>query len=286
MDASVIKHPIELTIENFQQVILEQSKQTLVLVAFWAEQVPESIALKDALIEKTASFTDHIVLATVDCAAQQQIAAQFGLQALPTAVVIKDGQPIDGISGPQTEEMINTFLEAHLPKLEDNLLEQAREHLAQGQANEAYTAAIQAHQLAGERADITLVLADVSVELGKLAEAETLLATVKMVDQDSVYHSIVAKLELAQQAADSPEINALEQQLVQTPEDTDLKKKLAVQYSQVNRNEEALALLFSIVSTNGDQGEAKQLLLDVLKQLPEGDPLASQYRRRLFSLMY
>ncbi|WP_448568385.1 tetratricopeptide repeat protein [Thalassotalea ganghwensis] len=282
----MIKHPIELTIENFQQVILEQSKQTLVLVAFWAEQVPESIALKDALIEKTASFTDHIVLATVDCAAQQQIAAQFGLQALPTAVVIKDGQPIDGISGPQTEEMINTFLEAHLPKLEDNLLEQAREHLAQGQANEAYTAAIQAHQLAGERADITLVLADVSVELGKLAEAETLLATVKMVDQDSVYHSIVAKLELAQQAADSPEINALEQQLVQTPEDTDLKKKLAVQYSQVNRNEEALALLFSIVSTNGDQGEAKQLLLDVLKQLPEGDPLASQYRRRLFSLMY
>lgn len=286
MDASVIEHPIELTIENFQQVILEQSKQTLVLVAFWAEQVPESIALKDALIEKTASFTDHIVLATVDCAAQQQIAAQFGLQALPTAVVIKDGQPIDGISGPQTEEMINTFLEAHLPKLEDNLLEQAREHLAQGQASEAYTAAIQAHQLAGERADITLVLAEASVELGKLEEAETLLATVKMVDQDSVYHSVVAKLELAQQAADSPEINALEQQLVQTPEDTNLKKKLAVQYSQVNRNEEALALLFSIVSTNGDQGEAKQLLLDVLKQLPDGDPLASKYRRRLFSLMY
>ena len=280
------EHPIELTIENFQQIILEQSKQNLVLVAFWAEQMPESVELKDTLIQKTANFTQHITLATVDCAAQQQIAAQFGLQALPTAVVIKDGQPIDGISGPQTDEAVDTFLQTHLPKLEDNLLEQARAHLENSAFNEAFTSATQAHQLDSARADITLTLAEACIALGKLDEAQTLIATIKMVDQDSIYQGVVAKLELAQQAADSPEIQALEQQLAQSPDDVSLKKKLAVQYSQVNRNEEALEMLFSIVRMGGDQSEAKQLLLDVLKQLPDGDALASKYRRKLFSLMY
>ena len=38
---------VAITLENFQQVILEESKNKLILVDFWAEQVPESIELKN-----------------------------------------------------------------------------------------------------------------------------------------------------------------------------------------------------------------------------------------------
>lgn len=285
-EITVTNYPIAITIENFEQVILEQSKNTLVLVDFWAEQVPESVELKDKLVARLALHTDTILLATVDCLTEQQIASQFGLQSLPTAVLIKDGQPIDGISGPQTDETIQTFLEKYLPKAEDNFLNEAKELLEKGEVNEAYTNAQNAYQLDNERADIKLLLAECAIQIGKLPEAELLVSSIKMVDQDSVYQAVLAKLELALQAADSPEIKALEEQLTQTPDNIELQKKLAAQYSQVNRYEEALVILFALVQKNADEGDSKHLLLDVLKALPEGDPLASKYRRKLFSMMY
>ena len=213
MDTFVTSNIVTITMENFQQVILEDSKSKLILVDFWAEQVPESIELRDKLATRVAPYGEHMVLATVDCQAQQQIAMQFGIQGLPTAVIVKDGQPIDGISGPQTDESIEEFLNKHLPKPEDTLLKQAREYLANNDVNQAYGTAAQAYQLDSDRADIKLVYADVSIQLGKITEAQTLLDSIKMVDQDSDYQAVVAKLELASQAADSPEIKALEAQL-------------------------------------------------------------------------
>ena len=118
-------HVVEINLENFQQIILEDSKQKLVLVSFWATQVPESIELKDKVAVATQGFDEHLIYATIDCQAQGQIAQQFGIQGLPTAIIVKDGQPIDGISGPQTDETIQQFLDKHLPKPQDNLLAQA-----------------------------------------------------------------------------------------------------------------------------------------------------------------
>jgi putative thioredoxin len=282
----VTSNIVAITPENFQQVILEDSKSKLILVDFWAEQVPESVELRDKLSTRVASFAEYIVLATVDCQTQQQIAMQFGVQGLPTAVIVKDGQPIDGVSGPQTDESIEEFLNKHLPKAEDTLLEQAKNHLTEQRANDAYSDAMKAHQLDSERADIKLLLADVSIQLGKITEAESLLATIKMVDQDSEYQAVMAKLELAAQAADSPEINALEEKLVADADNIELQHQLAAQYSQVNRHEDALNLLFRLVQKDGSDTVSKDLLLDVMKALPDGDPLANKFRRKLYTLMY
>ena len=117
---------IAITLDNFQQAVVEQSKSKLVLVCFWADQVPESVDLRDKLSAKLSSLTEHISLATVDCQSQGQIAQQFGIQGLPTAILLKDAQPLDGISGPQDEASIALFIDKHLPKPEDILLAQAQ----------------------------------------------------------------------------------------------------------------------------------------------------------------
>lgn len=277
---------VAMTMDNFQKIIMEDSKTKLVLVSFWAEQVPESVELRDKLIAKLSGFDEHLLLATVDCQAEQQIPAQFGIQGLPTAVLVKDAQPLDGLSGPQTDESIDEFLSKHLPKPEDSLLEQARQLVSDNDLNQAYSVILSAHQLNNDRADIKLVLIDVYIQLGKTDEAEQLLSTIKMVDQDSEYSAMLAKLELAQQAADSPEIKALEAQLVKEPTNVELQQQLAAQYSQVNRHEEALTVLFRLVQQDGSDQKSKDLLLDILKALPDGDPLATKYRRKLYTLLY
>ncbi|NQZ26024.1 MAG: tetratricopeptide repeat protein [Colwellia sp.] len=279
---------IAITLDNFQQMVVEESKRKLVLVTFWAQQVPESIELRDKLAAKLSGLTDHITLATVDCQSQEQIAQQFGIQGLPTAILLKDGQPLDGISGPQDDVSIATFLEKHLPKPEDVLLGQAKIALANGQLVEAKTAIDQAYQIDNSRADIKLVLIEVYLQTGKTAEAKALIGTIMMVDQGSEYQVLLAKVELAEQAENSPEIQALETQLKATPDDINLSQQLATQYSQVNRHEDALTILFRLVQA-GDEStkdKSKELFLGVLKSLPDGEPLAAKFRRKLYTLMY
>lgn len=277
---------LAITLENFQQVILEESKTQLVLVDFWAQTIPESVELRDKLTHALATHRDTILFTTVDCESQGQIAQQFGIQGLPTAVLVKDGQPLDGLTGPQTDETISEFLAKYLPNELDTLLAQAKALLADNKVAEAFPVISQAYQLDNERADIKLVLANVYIQTGKVTEAEALLQSIKMIDQDSEYQSLMAKLELALQAADSPEIQALEQQINAEPDNVELQHKLAAQYSQVNRNADALTILFRLVQKDGSDITSKDLLLDVLKSLPDGDALATQYRRKLYTLMY
>lgn len=277
-----------ITLENFQQIVLEESKNKLVLVAFWAQQIPESVELKDKLSAKTAPFTDQILMASVDCETQQQIAQQFGIQGLPTAILVKDGQPLDGVSGPQTDETIATFLDKHLPKEEDILVAKAQSALAENNLNDAQNAILQAYQLDDQRADIKLLLINVYIQTGKIQEAQALIDTIKLVDQDSYYKALLAKLELANEAANSPEIQTLEAQFANNPTDIDIQHQLASQYSQVNRYEDALKILFRLVQAGDEQtkDKSKTLFLDVLKALPDGDVLATKYRRKLYTLMY
>lgn len=279
---------IAINLENFQQIVLEESKNKLVLVAFWAEQIPESVQLRDALAAKVQPFGEHMLMASLDCQSQQQIAQQFAIQGLPTAILVKDGQPLDGISGPQTDESIATFLDKHLPKAQDLLLAQAQTALTENKIAEAKNAITQAYQLDAERADIKLVLIDVNIQTGNTDEAQVLLDTIMMVDQDSYYQALVAKLELATQAANSPEIQALEAQLTAKPGDIEISHQLAAQYSQVNRQEEALTLLFRLMQSGDAQTKekSKELFLDVLKALPDGDAIATKFRRKLYTLLY
>jgi putative thioredoxin len=279
---------IAITIDNFQQIVLEESKNKLVLVAFWAQQIPESVELKDKLAAKSAPFPEQILMATVDCETQQQIAQQFGIQGLPTAILVKDGQPLDGVSGPQTDETIATFLDKHLPKEEDLLVVQAQNALAENDVSVAQNAILQAYQLDDQRADIQLILIDVYIQTGKTQEAKILIDNIKMADQDSYYKGLLAKLELANEAANSPEIQTLEAKLASNPADIDIQHQLASQYSQVNRYEDALKMLFRLVQAGDEQtkDKSKTLFLDVLKALPDGDALANKYRRKLYTLMY
>jgi putative thioredoxin len=279
---------IAITLDNFQQAVVEASKNKLVLVCFWAEQVPESVELRDKLAARLSAVSESVSLATVDCQSQGQIAQQFGIQGLPTAILLKDAQPLDGISGPQDDASIALFLDKHLPKPQDTLLSQAKEALANNQLAEAQNAISQAYQIDESRADIKLVLIDVYLKSGKTTEAKAILDTIMMIDQDSEYHALVAKVELAEQAENSPEIKALETQLTATPDDISVSHQLAAQYSQVNRQEDALNLLFRLVQAGDEQTKvkSKELFLDVLKALPDGDPLAAKFRRKLYTLMY
>lgn len=277
---------VHMTPDNFQQIIVEESANRLVMVDFWADWCEPCKSLMPILEKIAAEYPDDLLLAKVDCDEQQQISMQFGVRNLPTVILVKDGQPVDGFAGAQPEGEIRTLLEKHLPKMEDTLLTQAGELIAQGQYEEAFPLVKSAFDAAPERTDIKFALIDTYIELGRLSNARELLDSVLMADQDSTYQALSGKLELAEKASQSPEILALEEAAEKNPDDLQIKVDLAVQYQQNNRQEEALAMLFKVVQKDLNFGDARKVLLDTINALPEGDSLAGTYRRKLYSLLY
>ena len=115
-----------------------------------------------------------------------------------------------------------------------------------------------------------------------------MLATIPLQDRDTRYLGLVAQIELMKQAADTPEIQQLQQQVQQQPENVELAVQLALQLHQVGRNEEALELLMGHLKKDlaAANGSARKTLMDILAALGTGDALAAKYRRQLYSLLY
>ncbi|CEO38398.1 co-chaperone YbbN [Photobacterium kishitanii] len=278
---------LELNEQNLQQII-DQSMQAPVAISFWAPSMPETLEVNATLEKIAREYQGQFTLATVNCETQQMVASQFGVRGLPTVALFKDGQPVDGSAGPQTEQSLREMLARHLPTPEELQLQHALALVESQDYNQALALLRQLAHKFPKNSLIELSIAECLVAAGLFDEAELILATIPMQDQDAKYKGLIAKLELHKQAGNSPEIQQLEQKLAAEPNDSNVAFELAVQYSQVNRNEEALALLLNILrgDLNFADGNAKKTMMDILAALGQGNPIAATYRRQLYSLLY
>ncbi|KUJ81701.1 co-chaperone YbbN [Microbulbifer flavimaris] len=279
---------VDVTAENAQQVLIDESMKRPVLVDFWADWCEPCKQLMPVLEKLANEYQGQFLLAKVNADTEQMLAGQLGVRSLPTVMVLKEGQPVDGFAGAQPEKQIREMLEKYLPKAWELQFQQAQKLVGEGKLDEALPVLRQVYTESGERADIAKQLAAVLLELNRVPEAEEILGKILLADQDADYQQLMSQLELKQQAAESPEIKALEQALATNPDDWDSGYKLAVQYSQNHRHEEALDLLLDILRSdmNFADGAAKQAYLDVVKSLGAGDPLAAKYQRKLMTLLY
>ncbi|WP_410016151.1 tetratricopeptide repeat protein [Sodalis sp. C49] len=278
---------IDINEANLQQT-LELSMSQPVLFYFWSERSPHCQQMTPVIDKLAQEFAGQFVLAKVDCDAQQALAAQFGLRAIPTLYLFKDGQPLDGFQGPQPEEAIRELLLRALPDPAQLKMTEASDLMQQGQYAEALPLLKEAWQLSDKSSEAGLLLAETYIQLKRTEDAEAVLAVFPLQDKDTRYQGLMAQIELMKQAADTPEIQLLQQQVQNAPADAGLAVQLALQLHQVGRNEEALELLIGhlrkdLAAANGD---ARKTLMDILAALGTGDALAAKYRRQLYSLLY
>lgn len=278
---------VDINEQNFREII-ERSTQTPIVVHFWANAYPESTEHLPALRQLAQQYQGAFVLALLDCEQQGPIAAQFGVQVLPTTALFINGQAVDGLGGPHPLEKIQAMLDKHLPSQDELLLKEINEFIQQSHHTEALEKIALLSEAIAQRGDVKLAHANCLLELHQLDLAEQLLSSIPLEYQDNYYKSLIAKLDLQKQASNSPEIQKLEQQHQVNPEDHTITCELAIQYQQVGREEEALALLWSQLKVNlsiGD-GEVRKTFMDILSALGQGNAVASRYRRQLYSILY
>lgn len=82
---------------NFDQEVL-QSKVP-VLVDFWAEWCMPCKMLAPSIDQLADELGDKAKIGKVDTDANREIGVRFGIQAIPTVIIFKNGQPVEKFVG-------------------------------------------------------------------------------------------------------------------------------------------------------------------------------------------
>ncbi|MBF2974419.1 thioredoxin, partial [Pseudomonas aeruginosa] len=172
----------DVTGANFEQLVIENSFHKPVLVDFWADWCAPCKALMPLLAQIAESYQGELLLAKVNCDVEQDIVMRFGIRSLPTVVLFKDGQPVDGFAGAQPESQIRALLEPHVkaPALPDeDPLEVAQALFAEGRIGDAEATLKALLAENNENAAALILYARCLAERGELEEAQAILDAVK-----------------------------------------------------------------------------------------------------------
>jgi thioredoxin 1 len=102
-------HTHSLNPQNFDSTLAASS--TPVLVDFWAEWCGPCKMLTPVLEELALEQAGKAVIAKVNIEESPELALRFGITAVPTLIVFKDGQPVRTLQGVQSRRAIKAALE-------------------------------------------------------------------------------------------------------------------------------------------------------------------------------
>ena len=108
---------IDVTIENFEQEVIAASLSQPVLVDFWAPWCGPCKALGPVLEKLETAYGGAFKLVKINSDEEQQIAGAFGIRSIPTVILLKNGQPVDGFMGALPEGKVREFLDKHVQAL-------------------------------------------------------------------------------------------------------------------------------------------------------------------------
>ena len=276
---------------SFEQLVIENSFHKPVLVDFWAEWCAPCKALMPMLAKITEEYAGELLLAKVNCDIEQDIVMRFGIRSLPTVVLFKDGQPVDGFAGAQPEAAIREMLKPHVaepaPTAADPM-EAAQALFAEGRFADTEALLKQVLTEDNENAAALILYARCLAERGELGEAETVLNAVKGDEHKQALAGAKAQLTFLRQAADLPDAATLKSRLAQNAEDNEALYQLAVQQLARQQYEAALDGLLKLFVRNRSYSEGlpHKTLLQVFDLLGGDHPLVTTYRRKLYQAIY
>jgi putative thioredoxin len=277
-----------ITIQNFQQEVVEASTQVPVLVDFWAEWCGPCKQLTPLLAKLEAQYAGRVKLVTVDTEAQPQLAQHFQIKSLPTVYAFVNGQPVDQFQGLQTEATIKAFIDKLMPNPADLEFEQAMQLIEQGKIDEAIAPLKKAITLDPAFDEARITYAQVLLQKDEPAAAlEQLDALSAAAKADPNAAQIIQAAQAMQAERRLPPLPEVEARIAANPKDLPARLEFAQHCIAHKAWEEACEQLIEIVATDRAFQEdiGRKTMIEVFK-LAEAQPaLVSTWRRKLSSAL-
>ncbi len=232
--------------------MIELSRQTPVVVDFWAEWCGPCRTLGPALEAAEASRGGRVLLAKVDVDSNQALGARYDVQGIPAVKAFRDGDVVDEFVGAVPKAKVEALFDSLVPSRADELLA-AGDELSLREAAE----------LEPRRADVAVALARKRLERGAEDDA---LEAVKGHESDFAAAGIAARIALTKAGIGVEAFESLD---------------------RGDRDAALEALLEKMPDAEEEASEQlRQAIVGILTELPPGDPTAANYRRRLAAALY
>jgi putative thioredoxin len=253
---------LAVTEATFDRDVIELSRQTPVVVDFWAEWCGPCRTLGPALEAAEASRGGRVLLAKVDVDSNQGLSARYGVQGIPAVKAFRDGKVVDEFVGAVPRAKVEQLFDSLLPSRADELLEKGDELSLR-----------EAAELEPRRADIAVALGRARLERGAEADA---LEAVRSHPEDFVAAGIAARIRLAQAGIAREAFAALDR-----GEREGALDALLAELSELDPD---------TASGDLDRDAIRDLLrrafIGILAEFDPADPTAVAYRRRLSGALY
>ena len=101
---------LELTDENFENEVLKSDKP--VLVDFWADWCMPCKMLGPTIEKLAKDYAGKVKVGKVDTDANRDVSMRFGISAIPTVILFKDGKVAQKFVGLRKEQDFKEVLDA------------------------------------------------------------------------------------------------------------------------------------------------------------------------------
>ena len=288
--AAAKPHVFDATTDRFEADVLQRSLEVPVLVDFWAEWCGPCKQLGPVLEKLAGEYHGAFELAKVDVEAEQQLAAAFQIRSIPTVMLVKDGQLVDGFPGALPEAQLREFLKHHgiepgATTAEEPVVDEAAAPPADPHAEVMrLRKAVEAEP---DKAELKLDLALALLATGGTREAAQLIdALPANLATDERTVNARARLDFAALLADAPQPQVLQAAIDANPDDLRARHLLGVQAIVAGNAEDGLEQFMEMLRRNRDfeDGLPKKALIDAFRIVDDED-LVGRYRRKMSSLL-
>lgn len=283
----------DVTTETFMQEVMEASKTQPVMVDFWAPWCGPCKQLTPIIEGAVKAAGGAVKLAKMNIDDHPEIAGQLGIQSIPAVIAFKDGQPVDGFMGAQTESQVKAFIEkigGPAPASQaDLILEQAQGLLEVkdfAQAAQMFGALMQM-----EPDNISAICGLAQCFLGA-DDTEQARQSLELVPADkhgeAAYVAVKAALELAEQASALGDLAEFQKRIAADPNDHQARFDLALGLNGAGDKTAAVDQLIEIIKRDrewNEEGGRKQLL-QFFEAWGAKEPATSYGRRKLSALLF
>ena len=281
-------HVFDAQLPSFEQDVLLRSKDVPVLVDFWATWCGPCKSLGPVLEKLAAEFNGGFLLAKVDVDKEQQLAGYFQIKSVPTVMLVKDGQIVDGFPGALPEGQLRQFLGHHgvLPREAEAPVEEAEP--APLDPHEEVVRLRAATQAEPDKEELKLDLALALLRTGAVPEAEGLLDKLPAnLAQDDRALRGRARLGFAALLKDAPPAYVLQKAIAANPGDLRARHLLGAMDIVEGRSQDGLEHFLEMlrIDRNFEDGLPRKALIDAFRVVEDED-LVGTYRRKMASLLF